>query len=45
MCPSEKAERVNLGSRDTFSDIAITAADFFGISETFPGTSMLKKGE
>ena len=43
LCPSEMAERVNLGTRDTFSDIASTAADFFEISETFPGTSMLNK--
>lgn len=45
LCPSDKAERVNLGTRDTFSDIASTAADFFEISETFPGTSMLNNTE
>lgn len=42
ICPSDKTVRVNLGTRDTFSDIASTAADYFGISETFPGTSLLQ---
>lgn len=41
LCPSDKAEQTNLGTRKTFSDIASTVADFFNISETFPGTSML----
>jgi phosphopentomutase len=45
LCPSEKGAQVNLGTRNTFSDIASTTADFFGISETFPGQSMLKKPE
>ncbi len=32
---------VNLGTRQTFSDIAATVADVFGISEPMPGTSFL----
>lgn len=43
--PSQKAQKVNLGTRGTFSDIASTAADFFNISATYPGTSMLKSSE
>lgn len=39
--PSAKAASVNLGRRETFSDIASTAADFFGISAEYPGTTML----
>lgn len=42
LCPFDKAEQKNLGTRETFSDIASTVADFFGINETFPGSSMLK---
>lgn len=45
LCPAAKAERQNLGTRDTFSDVASTVADFFGIAETFPGQSMLKEAE
>ncbi|MGM0546069.1 MAG: phosphopentomutase [Bacteroidota bacterium] len=41
LCPSSRAQQKNLGTRDTFSDIASTVADFFGIAETFPGRSML----
>lgn len=40
--PREQASQVNLGTRDTFSDVASTVADFFEISATFPGTSLLK---
>ncbi len=43
--PSQKAEKINLGTRKTFSDIASTAADFFNISATYPGTSMLEMSE
>lgn len=39
--PAEKASRVNLGTRETFSDIASTAADFFNIPVQYAGTSML----
>lgn len=39
--PSSKASAVNLGTRETFSDVACTAADFFQISEDYTGTSML----
>ncbi len=45
LCPSDKSRQINLGTRDTFSDIASTVADFFGINETFPGTSMLNRGD
>jgi len=41
--PPAKAAGVNMGTRETFSDIACTAADFFGISAEYPGTSMLDK--
>lgn len=40
--PASKAEKENLGTRDTFSDVACTAAEFFGIDETYPGQSFLK---
>ncbi|HET6528383.1 MAG TPA: phosphopentomutase [Balneolaceae bacterium] len=40
--PSSKTEKVNLGVRKTFSDVACTVADFFGIKAKFPGTTMLK---
>ncbi|MGD8747856.1 MAG: phosphopentomutase, partial [Balneolaceae bacterium] len=39
--PVSKAAEVKLGIRATFSDVASTAADFFGITEEYPGTSML----
>lgn len=42
MFPSEKASDINLGTRETFSDIACTAADFFNISAEYAGTSMLR---
>lgn len=45
MFPSQKSHKVNLGTRETFSDIACTAANFFNISATYPGTSMLKMSE
>lgn len=32
----------NLGTRDTFADIAATVLDYFGIRPEFAGTSMLK---
>ena len=41
--PSSRAASVNLGTRDTFSDIACTAADFFNIDVEYPGTSMLNR--
>lgn len=39
--PSEKAAEVNLGTRETFGDIACTTADFFNIPAEYAGTSML----
>jgi len=39
--PHSKASDPNLGTRATFSDIANTVADFFGVSDEYPGTSML----
>jgi len=39
--PSSWAREINLGTRQTFSDIATTAADFFEISAEYPGTSIL----
>lgn len=41
--PATSAEQLNLGIRTTFSDVACTAADFFGLEPDFPGKSMLKK--
>ncbi|MCC6397997.1 MAG: phosphopentomutase [Bacteroidetes bacterium] len=32
-----------LGTRDSFSDVACTLADFFGVRNTFPGTSFLSQ--
>lgn len=39
--PADKASDINLGTRDTFSDIASTAADFFNVPAEYPGTSLL----
>lgn len=41
--PVSKAEKDNLGTRGSFSDVACTVADFFGINETYPGQSFLSK--
>jgi len=43
--PKERGAHLNLGTRETFSDIASTAADFFGIDADWPGTSMLKNSQ
>lgn len=40
--PKERARRLNLGTRETFSDIASTVADFFELQNNYPGTTMLK---
>ncbi|HEX6981220.1 MAG TPA: phosphopentomutase [Balneolaceae bacterium] len=40
--PSSKAPAQNLGMRETFSDVASTVVDFFGIKAKFSGTTMLK---
>jgi phosphopentomutase len=39
--PRTKAESANLGIRNTFSDVASSAADFFEIPNEFPGLSFL----
>ncbi|WP_138430144.1 phosphopentomutase [Fodinibius saliphilus] len=39
--PAKKGKAVNLGTRDTFSDVATTAADFFEVDAEYPGTSLL----
>lgn len=43
--PHSKGEQHNLGTRETFSDIACTVADFFGIEDDYFGTSMLKRSQ
>ncbi len=35
----------NLGTRDTFADIAVTVLDYFGIKPEFEGTSMMPQNE
>jgi phosphopentomutase len=39
--PQQLAVEKDLGIRDTFSDVAASAAKFFGISETFSGKTFL----
>ena len=41
--PFSKAENPDLGIRKTFSDVACTAADFFKLDKTYPGSSFLKR--
>jgi phosphopentomutase len=33
----------NLGTRNSFADVAATAADFFGLRASLPGTSMIRE--
>ena len=33
---------MNLGTRETFADVAVSVADFFEIKSSFPGKSFLK---
>lgn len=40
--PKEKANQLNLGTRETFSDVACTVAEFFELDADYPGTSFLK---
>lgn len=42
MYPADKAASINLGTRETFSDVARTAADFFDVPVQYHGTSMLE---
>ena len=37
------APGVNLGTRETYADIAATVLDFFGVESTVRGSSMLGK--
>lgn len=39
--PKARAEKLDLGVRETFSDVAATAADFFGLDETYSARSLL----
>lgn len=39
--PASLAEQIALGTRQTFSDIACTVADYFGVDTVYPGKSML----
>lgn len=39
--PASRSAEVNLGTRKSFSDVASTVADFFGISATYSGTTMI----
>lgn len=41
--PFSKAEDPDLGIRETFSDVACSAADFFKLDKTYPGSSFLKR--
>ena len=41
--PGGRAESENLGTRETFSDVAATVAEFFEIDQDYPGTSFLNK--
>lgn len=40
--PSSIAEKPNLKTRETFSDIAVSIADFFNAKHTLPGNSFLR---
>jgi phosphopentomutase len=40
--PKGSIKTTNLGTGDTFSDIAKSVADFFGLENDFPGTSFLQ---
>lgn len=39
--PATRAESQNLGTRSTFSDVAATVADYFGMDTDYPGQSFL----
>ncbi len=39
--PAEKARQIDLETRETFSDVASTVAEFFGKRNTYPGKSFL----
>lgn len=39
--PKNKLQGVNLGTRETFADVASSVAQFFGLKNNFPGKSFL----
>ncbi len=41
--PKENAEEENLGTRESFADVAVSIASYFNIEENFPGRSFFKK--
>ncbi|MGK7371299.1 MAG: phosphopentomutase [Candidatus Halalkalibacterium sp. M3_1C_030] len=41
--PSSATDHLELGTRETFSDVACSVADFFELSESYPGRSFLRK--
>lgn len=41
--PKGRAKKEDLGTGDTFSNIAVSVTNFFGLENDFPGTSFLKK--
>ena len=43
LCHVPGGRAVDLGLRETFSDVACTLAEHFGLDETFPGTSFLEE--
>ncbi len=40
--PKKNAAQEYLGTRETFADIAVSVADYFGVKNPFPGKSFLK---
>jgi len=40
--PCSTANKINLGTRETFADIAVSIADYFNVKNSFPGNSFLK---
>ncbi|MDX1638988.1 MAG: phosphopentomutase [Balneolaceae bacterium] len=40
--PRARAETTDLGTRETFSDVACTVTDFFGLPVSYPGRSFLQ---
>jgi len=40
--PRSNVANTNLGTRETFADIAVSVAEFFGVEHDFPGKSFLK---
>nr|WP_240386261.1 hypothetical protein [Balneola vulgaris] len=40
--PHKSANSIDLGIRDTFSDIAVSVAEYFNLSHSMPGKSFLR---